>query len=488
MRKSLTATIVGSCSAASRIVRPLAFRLGTVMLLGLLLISTQQAPDTKLAAEIGLYVDGTSRNGRCSDTRDRQAALRPTTPICTLSRAAAVAEPGDVVHIAAATYRGPLAPLESGTMAAPISFVADGPDVVIDAEGRRTGIKIIGRNDLRFTGITVTGATTQGIWVDSSKRITFASMIVRENQAPGVQLRRSTDVAILQSKIVGNLGVGIQELGLVNNSRLMANMISGNGWDGRPYNGDGVQLAGVGAVVKGNTVNSNGDNSKFEHGLYAGAARGYLIEDNAFSNNAAADIKAQGGGTIRYNILGTATMGVYVDRNSEQGVELYYNVVNGFFQHGLFLGHNAKANVWNNTLVNQTTISTGQPTAMFVKAAIKLDMRNNLLVSRVTRGRAIAVPEVNDVREFSANANWYAATNATLPMVWGSVSITLGQWKQRTGQDETSLASTPPILNSDGRVASENLGSGQGDGLGLTQDIGHNPVPHRGPGIGAYQG
>jgi parallel beta-helix repeat protein len=449
---------------------------------------TRSAPTQHPTDGTHLYVDGASRNGRCSDRRPRVVAMHPTAPLCTLSRASALAEPGDIIHIAGATYRESLVPSRSGSVSKPISFVADSSDVVIDAQGGRTGIKVVARSYVNFSGMTVTGAATQGIWVDGSVRVTFSSLTVKENRGPGIQLRNSIGTTIRQSSIIGNLGAGVQELKSNEGSHLLDNTISRNGWDSKPYNGDGIQLVGSGAIVRGNTITGNGDNSVFEHGLYASAAADYLIERNIFANNAAANIKAQGSGTVRYNRLGTATTGIYVDHNGDLGVKIYYNVLGGSFRNGAFFGDQTKADVWNNTIVNDTTEANGQPTAVFVRASRKLDLRNNLLISRITTGRAIAIPSVASVRDFTSEANWYAASNIAKPMVWGSASISFMRWKQATSQDRTSLASLPPVLSAEGRIASSNLGANRGDRVGLPQDITGSPIPAGfAPTIGAYQ-
>ena len=67
-----------------------------------------------------LWVDGAGAN--CSDARSEAQVASSATPWCTLGPAGAQARAGDLVHILAATYRGTLRPLSSGTAIAPIRF------------------------------------------------------------------------------------------------------------------------------------------------------------------------------------------------------------------------------------------------------------------------------------------------------------------------------------------------------------------------------
>src|SRR3954469_1439394 len=99
-------------------------------------------------------------------------------PLCTVARAAAAARPGTVVLIRAGRY-GVLAPRVSGTPRAPISFTAAERGVVLAAGGRPAAVNVNRVHDLRFAGLTVTGAARQGVWVGSSARISFTALTVR---------------------------------------------------------------------------------------------------------------------------------------------------------------------------------------------------------------------------------------------------------------------------------------------------------------------
>jgi hypothetical protein len=433
-----------------------------------------------------VYVDGASLRGVCSDTRDRATASVPTRPVCTLARGAALAQAGDTVSLARATYRGPLAAVRSGIPGAPIRFAAAESGVVINAAGGKTGVKVAGLRDLAFSGFTVTGATGQGIWIDAAQRVSFAGLAVTGNTGPGVQVRNSAAVSVTGSRITANKGAGIQELGGVTGALYSTDVITGNGRDGNRYNGDGIQLDSTGTVVRASTISNNGDDATYEHGIYVDeTATGFLIEGNVLDGNAASSVKAEGSGVVRYNRMGAAALGMFVDHSTGTGVEISYNVIKGSYRHALHVASGADARVWNNTLINTSTVTTGQPTAVFAAAANKLDLRNNVLSVRTGNARAISVPSATAVAGLTANANWYAGPATTLT-VWNGQSATVATWKARSGQDAGSIASGAPVVAADGHVTSANLGRAVGAGLGLTRDLAATPVPAR-PDLGAYQ-
>jgi polygalacturonase len=263
----------------------------------------------------------------CSDT----AAATRTSPLCTLARAASLAEPGDTVMVRAGAYAETLAPRRSGTASAPIRFTAAEAGVSVGS-GRPAGINLQGVHDLRFSGLTVTAASKQGVWVSGSARVSFSGLAVKANQGPGFQLKDTTDVSVEHSVVLANRGVGIMELGGVVRGRYLSNTIDGNGHDGQPFNGDGMILNGAGAIVRGNTITANGDDNLYEHGIYASkAATGYLVEANTFSRNSATGVKAQGSGTVRGNTFGASRYGMWVDSSSRTGVAITANRFNGPF-------------------------------------------------------------------------------------------------------------------------------------------------------------
>jgi nitrous oxidase accessory protein NosD len=283
------------------------------------------------------------RGAGCTDTGAGTTAARP---FCTITRAAKAAKPGTTIMIKAGRY-GVLAPRVSGTPRAPITFKAAQRGVVITANGRPVAVNVDKVHDVKFQGMTITGAARQGVWVGSSARITFTTVTVKGNRGPGVQVRKSTSLTISRSTISGNKLAGIMEVGGNRATLYSGNRIEGNGRDHRAFNGDGIILSGRGAVVRGNRISSNGDHKLYEHGIYASkAAAAYLIERNTLSGNSATGVKAQGTGTVRSNTFGSSRFGIYVDTRS--GVRAYGNTFKGSFAKPVATASGAKVVAYGN--------------------------------------------------------------------------------------------------------------------------------------------
>jgi Right handed beta helix region len=442
------------------------------------------------AAPLELWVDQGSPG--CSDVLTREQVTR-TTPWCTVRAAASAARVGDTVRVMPGTYRGTVRPAASGSASAPIRYLAPFGDVTIDAAGASVGLKLIGVSWVSFQGFAVTGATGQGVYVDSSTGVTLTQLTVTDNTTHGIQVR-GRSLTVSDSRISHNGMAGISELAGSEGNLYEDNTISGNGKDGNPYNGDGIQLNGAGAVVSGNTITDNGDAGIYEHGIYAGSSSsGYLIESNTLSGNAASDVKAAGSnGTVRYNRLGDSRLGLVFSDNA-QPVSAYYNLIVGQFQHAVFFTTGttaAQARLWNNTIV-QTGRSTpsGDASAVFVNSATLADVRNDLIcyTNPDDLGVALYLRDASSATLVS-NTNWMCATDPqSRDLVFNGVRMTLGVWRAASGQDAGSLSSPPASFDADFHVTSANLGAGAGQPLGLARDYPGNAVPVQAPDIGAYQ-
>jgi len=290
------------------------------------------------------------------------------------------------------------------------------------------------------------------------------------------------------SVVAGNLLAGIQELAGTRYSRIAGNRISGNGKARSSFNGDGVQLNGHGARVTGNVITGNGTNPTWEHGIYASArASGYLIEHNRLRSNAGANIKAQGSGTVRYNTMGGSRLAMYVSVNSGTGVSVFYNVAKGAYADAVVVGSGGRARLWNNTLVNTSTTVKAQPTALLVSNAQVLDLRNNLLVTAGSDGRAVAIPAPGRLRTLRADHNWYTTPDTAQPTAFGQHSLSMEDWRAETHQDGATILTRPPALTEEARPVGDNPGAGAGMPLGLKYDVANEPVPSDNPSIGAYE-
>jgi hypothetical protein len=458
----------------------------------LLAIALLVAPAGSADGGLELWVD--QANGVCSDARAREEVTQ-TTPWCAIAAAAAGARAGDTVWIAPGRYLGGVRPAASGTADAPIRFLAATDGVTLDANGDTVGLKLIGVSHIAFSDITITRAASQGVYLDSASDVSLARLTVTANGGHGVQLRAS-GVAISDSTISANGIAGIQERAGSTANRYTRNTIAGNGHDGYPYSGDGIQLNGAGAVVSGNTVTENGDPGPYEHGIYAAsAASDYVIESNVLELNAGSNVKAAGAnGTVRYNRISDGRLGLVLSDNATS-VTAYYNVIAGRFQHAVFLTTDrspARARLWNNTIVQQRRLtSSGEASAVFVNSAASVDIRNNLIcyTGDDNLGVALWVNDASLLGSLLSNRNWFCSRDPRKRhLAWNGSRTTLPAWRSKTGQDTGSIASAPPTFDAQWRVSSSNLGRGRGDSLGLERDFAGNPVPAgTNPDIGAFQ-
>jgi hypothetical protein len=424
----------------------------------------------------------------CSDSATAVVASDASTPWCSLTPAGRLARPGDVVHVAAATYAAQFRPVASGTSTAAITYQADGA-VTISGPAGVVSVMLVGVHDVVLRGVTVLAAAPQAVWIDSAARVVLDGDTVTNSAGTGVQVKAGTAVTVTHSRLVGNSRAGFVEMAQAFGTTLSASTVSGNGKDGQQYNGDGVGLNGTGGSVIDNTISGNGDGVGFEHGIYAGAtANGYLIARNQIGNNAGADIKAAGGpGVVEDNRLTSSMFGLVLSDNPAF-VTVEYNLVQGRFQHGILVTTGAtaaRAQLWNNT-VQQTgrSTSSGNASAVFVVSAAQLEVRNNLFAytNPDLLGSAFLLNDKTLVGSFVADTNWYASPDPNqLRVAWNGARVTFANWRSLSGQDGASLTSAPPAFTADGRVASANLGAAKGTALGLTHDLVGTPLPALAP-------
>ncbi|MEO9174442.1 MAG: right-handed parallel beta-helix repeat-containing protein, partial [Gaiellales bacterium] len=300
-----------------------------------------------------LYVD--PGNSACSDGASLAIASNPATPWCSAGPATRLARPGDVIHLAAARYPA-LRPATSGTPAQPIVYVGDAGATIAPAPAA-VGVMVVGVHDLVLRGMRIVASANQGVAIDNAQNILLDHDTVTNSGGSGVWIKHGSAVTMTSSALVGNARAGLVDSQYASGTRLIGSTVSGNGIDGKQYGGDGVELDGANEAVRSSTISGNGDGIGFEHGIYVGqTATDYSITGNRISGNAGADIKATGGaGVIAYNTLGSGMWGLVLSDNSTL-VTVEYNLVQGRFQHGIFLTTGttaARARLLNNT-VEQT--------------------------------------------------------------------------------------------------------------------------------------
>jgi Right handed beta helix region len=450
-------------------------------------------PLASRASAADLWVGGNQPG--CSDALAPAAVTTSALTWCTLGRAAKVAAPGDTVHVLAAQYRETVRFYTSGTQAAPISVLAAEPGVVVDAAGAGQAIKLMDVSDVELSGLRVTGASAQGIWVQGGARVHLVDLDIAANLGVGVTIKGTADLSLQESTVTDNGSAGVLELAGTRNARYADNEIRGNGAGGATYNGDGIQLGGTGADVVGNTITANGSTT-FEHGIYTGAASsGWTIELNTLADNAGANLKATGGpGLIRRNRMTNATFGLILSDNAAP-VTVEHNVISGRAQHLVLLTTGstpARGRLWANTVVQYgRSTSSGDASAVFVIAATSLELRDNLLcyAGADSLGVGLWVNDPARLGSLVSDTNWVCARDAnSRHFAWAGHRTNLAGWRASSGQDARSLTSWAPQFDADQRVTSTNWGRGRGDSLGLLEDFAGAPLPGGAPvDIGAFQ-
>lgn len=226
-----------------------------------------------------------------------------SSPWKTIGKAVATAPSGSVIRIEGGTYAS-FAVTRSG-----LTIEAAAGHLVTVAGGT-TAISITAA-DTTIRSLRVTGASVQGIRVADTSDITLSDLTVVDNQGHGITVIRTARAQVRESRILSNSMAGIRELDGTTAGRYTNNVIADNGRDGDPYNGDGIVLQGVGALVVGNTIVRNGDSDIYEHGIYASSvARDYRIESNTLRDNSASGIKASGSGRVVGNVVSGSVRGI----------------------------------------------------------------------------------------------------------------------------------------------------------------------------------
>jgi hypothetical protein len=252
---------------------------------------------------------------------------------CTITAAERVAQPGDHVTVAAGAYP-PTRLTASGTTTDPIVVAADG--AVTIAGNARAELNLTGVHDVVVSGISITGGSLQGVWIDAAARVSLVGVSVIRSGGHGVQVNASTAVTIATSRVSKNRLAGIMETGADSHSSYLDDHVAHNGSGGSRYLGSGIELAGVDSRIIGGLIKDNGISRLYEHGVYvASVASGWLIKDATITGSSGADVKAGGSaGAIVGSTLGSARLGVYA---IGRGITLSGDTVRGAFHEGLVI-------------------------------------------------------------------------------------------------------------------------------------------------------
>lgn len=226
-------------------------------------------------------------------------------PWRTIQHAAATMEPGDSVLIHQGVYQETVTPSRSGAEGRYISFGHFGSDtVVIDAQNgmREYCINVSGRKYLRFTGLTLTGASSAAFLAyDDSAHLTLDGLRC-QNSRFGIRLyglvSPVSDVTVTNCVTSGNSKYGIFLYKKVYDSTIGPNNHSfSNGGEemswglevGTDYPGD--QRDGARRIV---IVSNEIDHNEVQ-GIRTWNAANVLIKDNYCHDNGASGIQVEDG-------------------------------------------------------------------------------------------------------------------------------------------------------------------------------------------------
>ncbi|RPH64922.1 MAG: DUF1565 domain-containing protein, partial [Acidobacteria bacterium] len=224
-----------------------------------------------------------------------------TQPWRTLQKAANTARAGDVVLVADGTYVG-MQITADGTAAAPITFRANGSNVLVNARNVTTpdNINIEGGNYVTVEGFIVEDAPRVGIRAVTATGIKIRNNTVRRSGLTGILTGYTPSIEISGNSASGS----VQEHGIyISNSTSAADNPIVRGNECFDNNKNGVQLNGdcwvggdgiiSGALIENNTVHHNNwkgfslisvqsstirNNLIYENGLSAGAGGIHLAD------------------------------------------------------------------------------------------------------------------------------------------------------------------------------------------------------------------
>jgi parallel beta-helix repeat protein len=281
--------------------------------LGLWLIGAGQAR----AADATLYVD--RADPACSDG----GSGNQSQPFCTIGAAAGLAVAGQTVLIASGIYAENVTVANSGTLSAPIVFAAaSGASVTVT--GGAHGFTISGRSWITVRGITVTGTSSDGIYVSSSSNITLASDHVtfagkpkQGKVARGIRLTGATNPVVTGCVLDHNTEAGIYLVNGTTGAQIVGNELFANA---RQYTraAPGIDVRAVGNTIEWNISHDNEDSGLQ---FYPGAANNLVIGNVAYDNgdHGIDDYQATGQRIIGNSIYRNVTAGINLEGGSSGG-------------------------------------------------------------------------------------------------------------------------------------------------------------------------
>jgi parallel beta-helix repeat protein len=322
-------------------------------------------PAAPAGAATAWFVDGASAT--CTDTA---AGGTQSAPFCTITAAAKKAvTPGDSVNVAPATYREQVTVAASGTAAAPVTFTASGPGVVVlgtqnvgdPATWTSTGTSAWSRpfappsaprqvfvDGARLaTATSATSMTTGSFFYDPTAKVLYVDLggdnpgtghtveagaqtygfnIASRTgvSVEGFEVRRqnSAGVRILTGSAVSVTNVTVRESGvngvLVDSSTSSDVVVSGCHVSGSASVGVRVTNS-VGTTVRGCTSNANGF-----HGFALNASRSVVLRGNvSYDNRVTGGTSTAAGFDVNNLSTDAVVTGNSAYGNQDSGIQVY---------------------------------------------------------------------------------------------------------------------------------------------------------------------
>ncbi len=439
--------------------------------------------------------------------------------------------PGDsILFLSGQTWTGTLEISSSGTANKPITFgtYGSGGKPIIDADGLKRAIFIgVGKHHIIIDGLKVVGARgskgdSGGVLIEGSD-IIVKNLIATKNKFSGLRLENTNRVSLDNVTSYDNIGSGIS-LAKVNDVTVSNCNIYRNGKIADYHNGIGG--VGTNIIIQKSKIYDNASNCaesgrpsdepsspKYKqlcHGIYI--VRGsvctdcetdfVIIEDNIIYNNNFGNGIAfsASSGTIKRNLVyDNSVAGILVSAQEDAGdIYIENNVVHdnwaGIQAHDYKYNKNTRLFVYNNTVYNNDKQFPDKPEAKLygefvVNRPFKvLKIKNNIFYSE----NRIPVRFTGNNNEVESDNNcFYRNSGDNLIAYSGKGSLTLGEWRDISGNDIHSLDVNPGFVDSANNKIKLKAGSAcidAGTDVGLTQDIVGTSIPQGpAPDIGAYE-
>lgn len=319
-----------------------------------------------------------------------------------IAEAAAVAEPGDTVVIAAGTYEGELEIPADGAPDAYVTYhAAPGAEVVLTGETGDQGlVQLEDRQWIRFVGITIRDSSGHGLYAVGSSHIVLQDVEIDGTQDGGAVFIEGTDVRVLHSEVRGTNAEGLDA------------------------ENEAVSFSGVdGFEIAWSIVEDNGEegiDAKYE-------ARNGSIHDNLTRANRGPNIYIDGANNVEvYNnevldATGETKAGISLgiedlsETRSTAAIEIYNNVISGndggisFFveSEGTF----SDIAIINNTIVDNGGFGIDPQDHSFAGTNV---LRNNIVTGHDRDGDG-------DMEVFAAERNLFGSGSVGSDPVEGEV-------------------------------------------------------------------